>query len=101
LRSDLKEIFASRHGEPIKFANFIPTFHQNLGRQLKISNFGYTKLINLLEAVSDIVKIQGSGENRNVTLISEYNRHCVSETKKKMLDPEIKRKKQRKTKKKK
>ena len=41
----------------IQFSKFIPNFHHHFGRQLKLSNYGFTKLIDLLEAMPDVVHV--------------------------------------------
>jgi len=41
----------------IQFIKFIPNFHHHFGRQCKLSNYGFTKLVDLLEAISDTVQV--------------------------------------------
>lgn len=41
----------------IQFNKFIPNFHHHFGRQCKLSNYGFTKLIELLEAMPHTVHV--------------------------------------------
>uniref|UniRef100_A0A6P7FWG8 Meiosis regulator and mRNA stability factor 1-like n=1 Tax=Diabrotica virgifera virgifera TaxID=50390 RepID=A0A6P7FWG8_DIAVI len=40
------------------FNKFVPAYHHHFGHQCKVSNYGFTKLIELFEAIPDIVKIE-------------------------------------------
>ncbi|XP_035231344.1 meiosis regulator and mRNA stability factor 1-like isoform X3 [Stegodyphus dumicola] len=52
----------------VPFSKFIPTYHHHFGRQCRVADYGFTKLIDLLEAVPHIVQVLGEGQNRQVTL---------------------------------
>lgn len=52
----------------IKFNRFIPAYHNHFGKQCRVADYGYTKLIELFEALSSVVQIMGDGENRQITL---------------------------------
>ncbi|KAH8361199.1 hypothetical protein KR200_006410, partial [Drosophila serrata] len=52
----------------IKFNRFIPAYHNHFGKQCRVADYGYTKLIELFEALSSIVQIMGDGEYRQITL---------------------------------
>lgn len=41
----------------IDFDKFVPAFHHHFGHQCKVSAYGFSKLIDLLEAIPDIVKV--------------------------------------------
>ncbi|KAH8272210.1 hypothetical protein KR018_011740 [Drosophila ironensis] len=52
----------------MKFNRFIPAYHNHFGKQCRVADYGYTKLIELFEALSSVVQIMGDGENRHITL---------------------------------
>lgn len=52
----------------LKFSRFIPAYHNHFGKQCRVADYGYTKLIDLFEALSSVVQVMGDGENRQITL---------------------------------
>lgn len=50
------------------FNKFIPAYHHHFGRQCRVADYGYTKLIDLIEAISHIIQILGEGNRRVLTL---------------------------------
>ncbi|XP_023231609.1 meiosis regulator and mRNA stability factor 1-like, partial [Centruroides sculpturatus] len=52
----------------IPFNKFIPAYHHHFGRQCRVADYGFTKLIDLLEAVPHSVQILGQGQNRILIL---------------------------------
>ncbi|KAK7913562.1 hypothetical protein WMY93_013773 [Mugilogobius chulae] len=50
------------------FSKFIPTYHHHFGRQCKLSYYGFTKLIELFEAIPDILMVLEYGEEKVLTL---------------------------------
>ncbi|XP_063916773.1 meiosis regulator and mRNA stability factor 1 isoform X1 [Zophobas morio] len=53
----------------ILFNKFIPAYHHHFGHQCRMSDYGFTKLIELFEAIPDVVKIQELSEGeRTVSL---------------------------------
>ncbi|XP_059835335.1 meiosis regulator and mRNA stability factor 1 isoform X2 [Hypanus sabinus] len=47
---------------------FIPTYHHHFGKQCRVSDYGYSKLMELLEAVPHVLQILGLGTKRLLTL---------------------------------
>ena len=45
----------------ISFDKFVPRYHQYCGRQLKLSDYGFEKLIDLFKAVPDTVEVAECG----------------------------------------
>lgn len=39
------------------FNKFVPAYHHHFGHQCKVSDYGFTKLIELFEAIPDTVKV--------------------------------------------
>ncbi|XP_041789108.1 meiosis regulator and mRNA stability factor 1 isoform X2 [Chelmon rostratus] len=50
------------------FSKFIPTYHHHFGRQCKLSYYGFTKLMELFEAIPDILMVLECGEEKVLTL---------------------------------
>ncbi|XP_035993115.1 meiosis regulator and mRNA stability factor 1 isoform X1 [Fundulus heteroclitus] len=55
------------------FSKFIPTYHHHFGRQCKLSYYGFTKLMELFEAIPDIVMVLECGEEK-VLILTEVER---------------------------
>ncbi|XP_019616730.1 PREDICTED: meiosis arrest female protein 1 homolog [Branchiostoma belcheri] len=52
----------------LPFSRFIPTYHHHFGRQCKVADYGFTKLVELFEAVPHVLQILGYGSARVLTL---------------------------------
>ncbi|XP_052864140.1 meiosis regulator and mRNA stability factor 1 [Anopheles cruzii] len=52
----------------MRFTRFIPAYHGHFGKQCRVADYGYTRLIELFEALSPVVQVMGDGENRHITL---------------------------------
>ncbi|XP_007954668.1 meiosis regulator and mRNA stability factor 1 [Orycteropus afer afer] len=50
------------------FNKFIPSYHHHFGRQCKLSYYGFTKLLELFEAIPDILQVLECGEEKILTL---------------------------------
>lgn len=50
------------------FSKFIPTYHHHFGRQCKLSHYGFTKLIELFEAIPDVLMVLECGEEKALSL---------------------------------
>lgn len=40
------------------FNKFVPSYHHHFGHQCKVSDYGFTKLIELFEAIPDVVEVK-------------------------------------------
>lgn len=49
------------------FNRFIPAYHHHFGRQCRVADYGFTKLIDLMEALPNVVQV--SRNFLNITLI--------------------------------
>lgn len=49
------------------FNKFIPSFHHHFGRQCRVSDYGFTKLLDLFEAIPHIVDVSILNDKRNGT----------------------------------
>uniref|UniRef100_A0A4W5M034 Meiosis regulator and mRNA stability factor 1 n=1 Tax=Hucho hucho TaxID=62062 RepID=A0A4W5M034_9TELE len=50
------------------FSKFIPTYHHHFGRQCKLAYYGFTKLLELFEAIPDVLVVLECGEEKVLTL---------------------------------
>ncbi|XP_038619895.1 meiosis regulator and mRNA stability factor 1 isoform X4 [Tachyglossus aculeatus] len=50
------------------FNKFIPSYHHHFGRQCKLAYFGFTKLLELFEAIPDVLQVLECGEEKILTL---------------------------------
>lgn len=41
----------------LPFSRFIPAYHHHFGRQCRVADYGYTKLVDLFDALSHIVQV--------------------------------------------
>lgn len=65
---EVRNLLRSKPNCMIPFSKFVPAYHNHYGRQCCVYQFGYTKLIELLEAIPHVVQIIGDGTNRYITL---------------------------------
>lgn len=65
---EVRNLLRSRPNCMIPFSKFVPAYHNHYGRQCCVYQFGFTKLIELLEAIPHVVQIIGDGTNRYITL---------------------------------
>uniref|UniRef100_W5MKC2 Meiosis regulator and mRNA stability factor 1 n=1 Tax=Lepisosteus oculatus TaxID=7918 RepID=W5MKC2_LEPOC len=50
------------------FNKFIPSYHHHFGRQCKLTYYGFTKLMELFEAIPDVLVVLECGEEKILTL---------------------------------
>ncbi|CAH1135931.1 unnamed protein product [Ceutorhynchus assimilis] len=50
------------------FKNFVPSYHHHFGKQLRVADYGYMKLLELLEAIPHVVQLMGDAYRRVITL---------------------------------
>lgn len=50
------------------FSKFIPTYHHHFGRQCKLTYYGFTKLVELFEAIPEVLMVLECGEEKVLTL---------------------------------
>lgn len=66
--NDVYELLQTCPKSTMKFARFIPTYHNTFNRQCRVADYGYVKLIDLFDAIPQTVQVLGEGENRLITL---------------------------------
>ncbi|XP_058258470.1 meiosis regulator and mRNA stability factor 1 isoform X1 [Hemibagrus wyckioides] len=55
------------------FSKFIPTYHHHFGRQCKLTYYGFSKLMELFEAIPDVLQVLECGEEK-VLVLTEVER---------------------------
>ena len=50
------------------FNKFIPAYHHHFGKQCRVADYGFMKLIELFEAIPHVIQVQ---------LIKQYSVHIV------------------------
>ncbi|XP_051940790.1 meiosis regulator and mRNA stability factor 1 isoform X1 [Hippocampus zosterae] len=50
------------------FSKFIPTYHHHFGRQCKLSYYGFNKLMELFEAIPEVLMVLECGEEKVLSL---------------------------------
>lgn len=64
----------------VLFKKFVRSYHYHLGYQCRLSDYGFSKLTELLEAISGVVDMDSSSEeNRRVLLSSQISLRVFSE----------------------
>lgn len=66
--NDVYELLQTCPKSTMKFARFIPTYHNTFSRQCRVADYGFVKLIDLFDAIPLTVQVLGEGENRLITL---------------------------------
>lgn len=66
--NDVYELLQTCPKSTMKFARFIPTYHNTFNRQCRVADYGFVKLIDLFDAIPLTVQVLGEGENRLITL---------------------------------
>ena len=62
------------------FNKFVPSYHHHFGNQCRVSDYGFTKLIELFEAIPDIVKIEEvNGGERQISLTEKEGLKVLGE----------------------
>lgn len=62
------------------FNKFVPSYHHHFGHQCRVSDYGFTKLIELFEAIPDIIKIEEvNGGERQISLTEKEGLKVLSE----------------------
>jgi hypothetical protein len=57
LSVDIVDMLRDKTRFAVQFAKFIPVFHHHFGRQCKLSNYGFAKLIELVDAMPNTVRL--------------------------------------------
>ncbi|ETE67281.1 Limkain-b1, partial [Ophiophagus hannah] len=65
---DVIDLLKSQPSCIMSVSKFIPMYHHHFAKQCRVSDYGYSKLIELLESVPHVLQILGIGTKRLLTL---------------------------------
>ncbi|OWF50825.1 meiosis arrest female protein 1 homolog isoform X2 [Mizuhopecten yessoensis] len=61
------------------FNKFIPAYHHHFGRQCRVSDYGFSKLMDLFEAIPHVVEMEEDSEERMIHLTEPELRKILAE----------------------
>ena len=61
------------------FNKFVPSYHHHFGHQCRVSDYGFTKLIELFEAIQDVVNIEEVHDERRIFLTDKERIRVLGE----------------------
>jgi meiosis arrest female protein 1 len=64
---EVRGLLKHQPGCTISFAKFVPVYHSHFGKQCCVQNYGFAKLIDLLEAIPHVVQILGDQKSLTLT----------------------------------
>ncbi|KAM7536292.1 hypothetical protein Aperf_G00000083487 [Anoplocephala perfoliata] len=67
-RREIVDLLKQQPDGTLLFSKFIPVYHSHFGKQCRVSDYGYTRLQDLIEALRGIVHIVGEGPHRAIML---------------------------------
>ncbi|KAG5854423.1 hypothetical protein ANANG_G00037680 [Anguilla anguilla] len=68
LSREIIDLMKSQPSCSMPISKFIPSYHHHFAKQCRVSDYGYSKLLELLEAVPHVLQILGMGSKRLLTL---------------------------------
>nr|XP_026694620.1 meiosis regulator and mRNA stability factor 1-like isoform X1 [Ciona intestinalis] len=68
---ELVEILRLRHRCRMSFTEFVPAYHRQFGRQCKLSNYGFNKLLDLFESLPHVVQVVEDAPEKYLQLTNE------------------------------
>lgn len=64
---EVRGLLKHQPGCTIAFAKFVPAYHSHFGKQCCVQNYGFVKLIDLLQAIPHVVQILGDHKSLTLT----------------------------------
>ncbi|CAF1093991.1 unnamed protein product, partial [Brachionus calyciflorus] len=86
LKTDVIDMLKPRPRFSIQFNKFIPNYHHHFGRQCKLSHYGFTKLLELLEAMPDTVQITNKDGVQFVQLKPQIQKEIICQNLVKLIE---------------
>lgn len=56
-------------------SKFIPSYHHHFAKQCRVSDYGYSKLLELLEAVPHVLQVSATGQVASLLLLLLFLAH--------------------------
>lgn len=72
------KILRNRPHYRMPFTEFVPAYHRQFGRQCKLSNYGFSKLIDLFEALALYVQVIEKGTEKHIALTETEHKKVLS-----------------------
>ncbi|XP_023231451.1 meiosis regulator and mRNA stability factor 1-like [Centruroides sculpturatus] len=69
--AEVIELFRHVPNCSMPFSKFIPAYHHHFGKQCRVSDYGFSKLIELFEAIPDVLEVCGIGEEKVLMLTEQ------------------------------
>jgi hypothetical protein len=63
------------------FNKFIPAYHHHYGHQCRVADYGFTKLIELFEAIPHVAKVFGQSYFEQLKTTCRYLNHILFSSK--------------------
>ncbi len=63
----------------LPFNKFIPSYHHHFGRQCRVADYGFSKLIELFEAVPGTVEVTEDADGERLLQLTDAERLQVGE----------------------
>lgn len=86
LANDIIDLLNHRKRFSIQFAKFIPYYHHHFGRQCKLTNYGFTRLLELLDAMPEVVQTCTRDSLQFIQLTRELMINLVCENMVKLIE---------------
>ena len=67
-RREVVELVKQQTCCALPLSKFIPTYHAHFGKQCRVSDYGFTRLQDLIEALRGVVHVVGEGPLRSIML---------------------------------
>ena len=64
---EVRGLLKHQPGCTISFCKFVPVYHSHFGKQCCVQNYGFAKLIDLLEAIPHVVQVLGNQKSLTLT----------------------------------
>ncbi|XP_064477912.1 meiosis regulator and mRNA stability factor 1-like isoform X2 [Ornithodoros turicata] len=68
LAREAVELLKTQTDSCMALHSFAPTYHKHFNRQCRMADYGFGRLLDLLQALSHVIQILGQGQNRLLTL---------------------------------
>ncbi|XP_065570689.1 meiosis regulator and mRNA stability factor 1-like isoform X2 [Artemia franciscana] len=68
LSREVIDLLRSNPNCRIPFSKFVPSYHRHYGKQCRVATYGFTRLIDLLEAIGHTVQVLDEGAKQQLTL---------------------------------
>jgi meiosis arrest female protein 1 len=64
---EVRDLLKHHPNSEVPFAKFVPAYHAHFGRQCCVHEFGFTKLVDLMEAIPQVVQVLGKQKTLTLT----------------------------------